>query len=330
MSKVLVTGGAGYLGSVLVPELVKRGHVVRVLDVCWFGDNLSDRLGGNGSFELVKGDIRNKRLVEKSLVECDAVIHLACISNDPCSDLDERLTVSINLESYEPLLEMARRSGVVKFINASSSSVYGVKDELRVTEELPLEPITLYARCKSQAEQIVRSFESAEFRTISVRSATLCGYSPRQRLDLTVNILTNFAVNRGRILVHGGSQQRPNIHIGDIVDFYVSLVEMDPQNWDGRAYNVGYENHSVSKIAEIVRQMVGRDDVEIEVTETNDLRSYRIDSTQVGERLGFFPRRSLQDAVRELKEAFDGGLLPGSFEQDRYFNIKAMQAMGIG
>jgi nucleoside-diphosphate-sugar epimerase len=238
--------------------------------------------------------------------------------------------MSINLKAYEPLLRAAKEAGVRRFINASSSSVYGVKEEQRVTEDLPTEPITLYAQCKAEGEKIVRSFESADFRTISVRSATLCGYSPRQRLDLTVNILTNYAVNKGRIVVHGGSQQRPNIHVEDIADFYVSLVEMETEAWDGRAYNVGYQNHSVSQIAHIVRETIGANEVEIEVTDTQDLRSYRIDSTLVAERLGFYPKRRVEDAVLDLKKAFDKGLLPDSLNDSRYFNVKAMKAMGIG
>jgi len=327
MSRVLITGGAGYLGSVLTPKLIERGHQVRVLDTCWFGDHLSDRIRNKKRLELIKGDIRDTILLKQIVPGCDTVIHLACISNDPCSDLDEKLTLSINLQAYEPLLCIARSAGVSKFINASSSSVYGVKDQPRVTEDLPLEPITLYARCKAESERIVRSFESDDFKTISVRSATLCGYSPRQRLDLTVNILTNFAVNKGKILVHGGSQQRPNIHIEDIADFYVTLAESDPAGWGGLAYNVGYQNHTVMEIARMVRRVVGRQNVEIEVADAHDLRSYRIDSTLVRDRLGFEPRRTLQDAVGDLKKAFQAQLLPDPLEDPRYFNIKTMQTM---
>ncbi|MCP4712218.1 MAG: NAD-dependent epimerase/dehydratase family protein, partial [Planctomycetes bacterium] len=199
MSQVLVTGGLGYLGSVLVPRLVEQGHRVKVLDLGWFGDHLSRRIGDDKNYELIKGDIRDIDQVAHAVTGCDTVIHLACISNDPCSDLDIDLTYSINLSAYKGLLEAACRGGVKKFINASSSSVYGIKEELHVTEDLPLEPITVYATCKAESEEMVRSFESKRFKTVSVRSATLCGYSPRQRLDLTVNILTNFAVKKRKI-----------------------------------------------------------------------------------------------------------------------------------
>ena len=330
MKKILVTGGAGYLGHILVPALIERGHSVTVIDLCWFGDHLSERFADNPRFKMFKADIRDIDVVKKALRGCDTVIHLACISNDPCSELDEGLTSSINYDAYEPLLKAAKKAGVRRFINASSSSVYGVKQEQRITEDLSLEPLTLYARCKAESERVVQSFESPDFKTISVRSATLCGYSPRQRLDLTVNILTNFALNKGKIIVHGGSQQRPNIHIQDIADFYTMLVEMDTSNWEGLAYNVGYQNHSVMEIAKIVRKVVGRENVDIEVADTQDLRSYRIDSSLVKERLGFEPRYTLEDAVGGLKKAFDSGLLPNSFEDPRYFNIKAMQEMGIG
>jgi len=330
MKKILVTGGAGYLGHVLVPKLIERGYKVNVLDLCWFGDYLSERFRSEPRFKMFKGDIRDPGIVNEALRGCDTVVHLACISNDPCSELDEKLTISINLEAYKPLLVAAKKEGVTRFINASSSSVYGVKDDEHVTEDLPLEPLTIYSKCKMESEKVVRSCESPNFRTISVRSATLCGYSPRQRLDLTVNILTNFAVNRGKIVVHGGYQQRPNIHIEDISDLYIELVEMDTDLWNGMAYNVGYQNHSVLEIANIVRNVVGKENVDIEITDTKDLRSYRIDSTLVGERLGFYPRHTLEEAVKDLKKAFDAGILPNSFNDPRYFNIKTMKNNGIG
>lgn len=330
MKRIVVTGGAGYLGSVLVAELLARGHCLNVLDLCWFGDHLSERFAENRRFKMFKGDIRDIELVKKAIKGCETVIHLACISNDPCSELDEKLTISINLEACEPLLCAAKKAGVTRFINASSSSVYGIKQEQGVTEDLPLEPLTLYARCKAESEKVVRSFESQDFKTLSIRSATLCGYSPRQRLDLTVNILTNFAVNKGKIVVYGGSQQRPNIHIKDMSDFYVMLVEMDTSDWGGLAYNVGYQNHSIMEIAEIVGSVVGKENVDIDVTDAYDLRSYRIDSSLVKERLGFEPKHTLEEAVADLKRAFDNGLLPNSFDEPKYFNIKAMREMGIG
>jgi len=330
MSELLVTGGLGYLGSVLVPRLIERGHRVKVLDIGWFGDHLSGRLSGDKNYELIKGDIRDVDLVGHAVSECDTVIHLACISNDPCSDLDVELTFSINLHAYKGLLEAASRGGVKKFINASSSSVYGVKEDRHVTEDLPLEPITVYATCKAESEELVRSFESKHFKTISVRSATLCGYSPRQRLDLTVNILTNYAINKGQIVVHGGRQQRPNIHVNDIADFYLGLVEMNPEAWGGLSYNVGYQNHSILEIARIVRQVVGKESVKIEITDTDDLRSYRIDSSLVFERLGFKPKHTLEEAVEDLKKAFASQLLCDSFENPQYYNIKTMKSLGTG
>lgn len=330
MAKILITGGAGYLGSVLVPRLIERGHRINVIDLCWFGDTLSPRLGLNRQFRLFPGDIRDTDLLRSAMAGCDTVIHLACIANTPGSDLDKDLTMSINLKAYTPLLEMASELGIHKFINASSAGVYGAKNGRRVTEDFQLEPMTLYARCKAGSEQLVRSFETDAFRTISVRSAMFCGYSPRQRLDLTANILTNFAVNKGKIVVQGGSGQCPHIHLQDMVAFYSHLVEMDPEPWGGLAYNVGSEHFSEIEIAEIVRKVVGKDHVEIEVTETNNCSSYEIDSSLAKERLGFRPGHSLEEAIMDMKMAFEDNLLPDSFANNNYFNVKAMKAIGIG
>lgn len=327
---ILVTGGAGYLGSVLVPKLLEAGHAVRVLDLMWFSAaRLQDAAGSEG-LTVRKGDIRDRALLEKMLTGTDTVIHLACVSNDPCSDLAPELTKAINLDAYRPLLELARSAGVSRFINASSSSVYGVKDDPDVTEALPLEPLTLYARYKAETEDIVRAFEAPDFTTVNVRSATLCGYSPCQRLDLTVNILTNHGYNNGRILVHGGQQKRPNIHVNDTADLYTQLVNTPAELIAGDVFNVGFENHRVIDIAHIVQRVLedemGRS-IEIEITDSYDERSYHISSKKVSDRLGFHPKQTIKDAIRDLVRAFRDGLLPDSMMEPRYFHIKHMQAL---
>ena len=218
---ILVTGGAGYVGSKLVPALISAGHRVHVLDLYIFGEDIFGDLAEDANLKQFKGDIRDKATVDKAVAGCDTVIHLACVSNDPSFELDPTLGKSINYDAFRPLIHAAKRAGVNRFIYASSSSVYGIKEDRNVTEDLPLEPITDYSKFKALCEKILEEEREPGFTTLTIRPATVCGFAPRQRLDLTVNILTNHAVNNGKILVFGGSQRRPNIHIGDIVDLYV-------------------------------------------------------------------------------------------------------------
>lgn len=326
LKRVFVTGGAGYVGAVLVPKLLEAGHEVTVLDLFLYGDHVLDAVKDHPGLKLVRGDLRDQALLRQAVPGSDAVIHLACISNDPSFELDPELGRSINYDAFEPLVQIAADSGVKRFIYASSSSVYGIKDEDNVTENLPLEPLTDYSKYKALCEEILQRYQSADFTTVTVRPATVCGYSPRLRLDLTVNILTNHAVNRGRITVFGGTQRRPNIHIGDITDLYVDLLGRPTAQVAGKVWNAGYENHKVGEIAQIVKGVVGKE-VEIVTEPTDDLRSYHISSELIRRDLGFVPQHTIEEAVRNLVDAFGAGLIPNPMEDIRYYNIKTMQAL---
>lgn len=325
---VLVTGGAGYVGSALVPKLLARGHAVTVLDLYLYGDHIFQDMRTDPKLCEVKGDMRDPAIVANALAGCDAVIHLACISNDPSYDLDPALGKSINHDAFRPLVRAAKKAGVKRFIYASSSSVYGVKDEPEVTEDLPLEPLTDYSRFKAICEKELEEERAPGFVTCTVRPSTVCGYAPRQRLDVIVNILTNFAVNRGRIRVFGGAQKRPNIHIDDMANLYLFLLDQPDEKIDGNIYNAGYENFTVMELAEIVRRVVGND-LAIDVEPTDDPRSYHVSSEKMRRELGFQPRRTIEDAVRDMVAAFKAGKLPDSMDDPRYFNIKMMQKVKL-
>ncbi len=327
---VLVTGGAGYVGAVLVPALLERGYRVRVLDLFLFGHGVFGAFEDHPALAKVEGDIRDQDLLRSALDGARAVIHLACISNDPSFELDPALGRSINFEAFEPLVRISRESGVRRFIYASSSSVYGVSEAPDVTEEHPLKPLTDYSRYKGLCEPILLDRRSPDFTPVIVRPATLCGFSPRQRLDLTVNILTSHAVNRGVITVFGGGQMRPNLHVLDMVDLYLLLLELPGERLSGKVFNAGRENLTVSRIAEVVRAVVerevaGRERVELVATPSEDRRSYHISSEKLRRELAFAPRRSVEDAVRDLAAAFREGRIPDPLGDDRYYNLKTLK-----
>tara|TARA_B100002051_G_C16729757_1_gene637548 strand:- start:122 stop:1126 length:1005 start_codon:yes stop_codon:yes gene_type:complete len=321
---VLVTGGAGYVGSALVPKLLAAGHGVTVLDLYLYGDDVLDHIKGNVKLRELKGDLRDPAVVFDALTGCDAVIHLACISNDPSYDLDPELGKSINYDAFRPLVQASKTAGVKRFIYASSSSVYGIKDEPEVTEDLQLEPLTDYSKFKALCEKVLEEERAPGFVTCTIRPSTVCGYARRQRLDVVVNILTNHAVNNGRVRVFGGSQKRPNIHIDDMANLYIYLLDQEDVKIDGGVFNAGYENHTLMELAEIVRKVVGGD-LPIDVEPTDDLRSYHVSSEKMRRDLGFTPTHSIEDAVRDLVEAFRDGRLPNSMDDPRYFNINLMK-----
>jgi len=322
---VYVTGGGGYVGATLVPKLLAAGYHVRVLDLFIYGE---DVLPKHAHLEAIKGDLRDAKLLQKTIPGSDAVIHLACISNDPSFELNPALGKSINFDAFEPLVQISRDSGVQRFIYASSSSVYGVKKEDNVTEDLPLEPLTDYSRFKAMCEEVLTKYYAPGFVCCTIRPATVCGYSPRLRLDLTVNILTNHAINKGKITVFGGDQLRPNLHIEDMTDLYLKLLEAPGENIDRKIWNAGYHNLKVSKIAELVRSVVGTN-VQIVTEPTNDNRSYQVSSEKIAREFGFAPRHTVEDAIRDLKGAFEAGKVPNAQTDGRYYNIKTMQAVHL-
>ena len=325
---ILVTGGAGYVGSVLVPKLLDVGYKVKVLDLYLYGDYVLDAVKENPNLTEIKGDIRDNSLLEKEIPECDVVIHLACISNDPSYELDPELGKSINYDAFVELVKVSKESGVKKFIYASSSSVYGIKSESEVTEDLPLEPLTDYSKYKALCEKVLMDAATDDFVVTIIRPSTVCGYSPRLRLDLTVNILTNHAINNGKITVFGGEQKRPNLHIEDMSDLYVFLLEQPAERIHKKIYNVGYENYRVSKIALIVKETLGGN-IPIITTPTDDNRSYHVSSKRIKEELGFKARHTIEEAILNLKNAFDSGNIPNPLDDIRYYNIKTMQSLNL-
>jgi nucleoside-diphosphate-sugar epimerase len=326
--RVLVTGGAGYVGSNLVPKLLAAGYEVSVLDLYIYGENIFSALRSDPRLTEVKGDLRNPADVARASAGCDAVIHLACISNDPSFDLDPDLGRSINYDCFRPLVKACKDAGVRRFIYASSSSVYGIKKDASVTEDLPLEPLTDYSKYKALCEEVLESEREPGFIAVTLRPATVCGYAPRLRLDLTVNILTNHAINNGRITVFGGEQLRPNLHVEDMTDLYLRLLEAPDAMVDGKVWNAGYDNLKVNAIAEMVKAEVGQG-VDIVVTPTDDHRSYHVSSERIRRDLGFKAERTVRDAIVNLKTAFNAGKVPNAMTDDRYYNIKRMQSLGL-
>lgn len=323
---VLVSGGAGYVGSVLVPKLINKDYDVSVLDLMIFGDegvkNVSDKCN------IIKGDIRDSEALKKAVEGIDLVIHLAAISNDPCSDLNPKLTQEVNYDAVVNLVKLAKNAGVKRFINASSSSVYGIKEEDNVTEDLTLEPLTLYSRLKAETEKVILSESSKDFITTSIRSATVCGYSPRQRLDVIVNIFAHSAFSKKQITVNGGNQKRPNIHIDDITDLYLNLLTKSEQLINGQIFNYGEINHTASELGEIVKAVFGDSVSLVYGPQTKDSRSYSISSEKIKQELGYAPKKTIAEAVLDLKNVFESGIL-GDLSQSKYKNVARMKEIDL-
>jgi nucleoside-diphosphate-sugar epimerase len=332
--RVLIPGGAGYVGAVLVPKLLELGYPVRVFDLFIYGESALEQVRGNPRLELVKGDVRDQQAVRSALHECDAVIHLACISNDPSVELDPALSHAVNYESFGPFVRLSKEAGVRRFIFASSGSVYGISDSPDVTEEHALVPVSLYNKYKALCEPLLLEQQSAGFVPVIVRPATICGYSPRQRLDLTVNILTNHAVNADQITVFGGTQMRPNLHIQDMIDLYALLLEVPDALIAGKIFNAGYQNYSVAETAQRIREVVlqalpEKREIPVVTTPSDDRRSYHLSSQRIQKELGFVPKRTIEDAARDLVSAFRAGKLPNSLSDVRYSNIQMMKSVHL-
>jgi nucleoside-diphosphate-sugar epimerase len=328
--RVLVTGGAGYAGSLLIPRLLASGYKVAAYDLCYFGSDFLPL--DNPDFTLIEGDIRDTQKLAKAFEGIECVANLACISNDASFELDENLSTSINLDAFEPMVVAAKKAGVKRFVYASSSSVYGVSDQPDVTEDHPLVPLTLYNKYKGMCEPLLQKHADDGFTGVIFRPATLCGYAPRQRLDLSVNILTNHAINKNKITVFGGAQMRPNLHVQDYCDAVELLMTAPADKVQKEIFNIGFQNMSIADLAVLVKEVVEQEfpdkaPIGVETTPSNDNRSYHINSDKVTRVLGFRPSHSIEDAVRDLCVAFREGKLPDSMENDRYFNVKRLKRL---
>lgn len=306
--KVLVTGGCGYKGSVLVPKLIAKGHSITVVDLMWFGNFLAPY----PNLHIIKADIREQ--TDSWFENVDCIIHLASVANDPCCELNPKLTWEISALATMQLANQAVKHGIKKFIYASSGSVYGVSEIPQVTETTPLNPISEYNKAKMVAERVLLSYDKDLIVQI-VRPATVCGYSPRMRLDVSVNMLTMQALTKGLITVFGGDQTRPNIHIDDITDLYLFLLETEISG----IFNAGFENLSILEIAKLVTTFVK---AEIKASASNDPRSYRINSDKLL-KIGFKPKKSVKNAIQELVACYQQGKLK---DEDRFYNIRTMKA----
>jgi len=306
--KILVTGGCGYKGHVLVPKLLARGYEVVTLDTEWFGNFHQP----HPKLKTVKGDVCKIDTIPLDGVDC--IIHLSSIANDPCGDLNPQLTWEVSALATMQLADKAKRLGIKRFIYASSGSVYGVKEEDQVTEDLELDPISAYNKTKMVSERVLMSYQD-DMVVQMVRPATVCGYSPRMRLDVSVNMLTMQALMNGKITVFGGNQVRPNIHIDDITDVYLFLL--DHPEVTG-VYNAGFENISILDIANMVTQYIP---AEVVVTPSNDPRSYRVNSDRLLSK-GFKPKKTVDHAIQEMIEKYQSGVLKN---EDHFYNLKWMQ-----
>lgn len=328
MKKVLITGGAGYVGNRLVPRLLSLGYQVVVYDILYFGKDTLPL--DNPNLKVIKADIRDKAAFTKAVQGIDTVLHLACISNDPSFALDSSLSKSINYDCFEDLVVAAKEAKVKRFVYCSTSSVYGVSDRDQVTEDTPLVPLTDYNKYKGLCEPLLWKHMADDFTCVTIRPATVCGYSPRMRFDLSVNILTNHAVNKNLITVFGGVQERPNLHIEDMVDAYVLMLNAPHEKIHGETFNVGHQNCSILDLAKVVKHEVEKHfpqkgEIGLTVEETNDIRSYRINSDKIKRVLGFVPKRTVADAVSDLCDAFKQGKFGDTFNSSEYFNVKHLK-----
>jgi len=308
--KILLTGGCGYVGTPLAERLIELGHELTVVDVQWFGNYLKPAKG----LKVIQADIREVDSIPFDGM--DTVLHLANVANDPCADLNSKLNWEVNTLATMFLVEKAIRHGVKQFVYASSGSVYGVKEEPEVTEELSLVPISDYNKTKMVSERVLLSY-SDRIRATIIRPATVCGYSPRMRLDLSVNMLTMQALTKGKITVFGGNQTRPNIHLQDMIRVYEHFLAKPELTG---IYNAGFENISILEIAQMAQAKIP---AEIVVSESNDPRSYRLSSKKLLA-TGFSPKFGVKDGIREVMESYKAGKLK---DQEDWYNIRTMKGL---
>ena len=324
---ILITGGSGYVGTRLCERLLKNQNLNLVnYDISLFGD---EHLPKDKRYKYVKDDLRNTTALNDTInkYEIDTVIHLACISNDPTFELKSDISKQINYDCFEDLVSISKKNNVRKFVYASTCSVYGITDTPNVTEEHELLPMTDYNKYKAECEPILIKYLDDKFTGIIIRPATVCGYSEKMRFDVTVNILTNFAYNKGFIKVLGGEQTRPNIHIEDMCDLYENLIEMSFENHNGSIYNAGVENLKIIEIAKIIKNIFQKRlnrNIEINIEPSNDKRSYNINSDKIQKELGFKFKRSVEVAVNDLLDNFLNGNLKDTFNS-KWRNIEVLK-----
>jgi nucleoside-diphosphate-sugar epimerase len=328
LKKIFITGGAGYCGSLLVPFLLNLGYQITVYDIMFFTDNYLPK--NHKNLKVIKGDIRDVKKIENESINHDIFINLACVSNDASFELDENLSTSINLHAFEPMVIAAKKSGIKRFIYASSSSVYGVSKKRNVTEDHELVPLTLYNKYKGMCEPLLLKHTDNNFEGVIFRPATVCGYAPRLRLDLSVNILTNHAISKGKITVFGGDQLRPNLHIKDYCNAVLALIQAESVKIKNQIFNVGYQNLSINEIALIVKKIVEinfpeKKRINIETTKSNDNRSYHINSEKIKNIINFEPKLTIEDAVNDLCEQFKLGIIKNTFEDDIFYNVRTLK-----
>jgi len=328
MKKIFITGGGGYVGTRLVPILLKKKFYVTVFDTFWFGNCLKK----NKNLKIVKGDIRSKNKLSKSCKNHDIFLHLACISNDTSFELNNKLSKSINYDAFEPMVKIAKKNKIKRFIYASTSSVYGISKEKNVTEKHPLVPLTLYNKFKGMCEPQLFKHTDDNFTGVIFRPATVCGYSERLRLDLSVNILTNFGFNKKQINVFGGDQLRPNLHILDYCDAVLRLINAPKTKVQNQIFNIGHQNMSIMNIAKKIKKILEKklhQKIKINKSYSNDKRSYHINSSKITRTLKFKPKRKIENAVNELIIAFKRNKIKDSFDNNNYYNVRKLKELKI-
>ena len=327
MKKIFITGGAGYCGSRLVPFLLKKNFKITVFDIMYFGKKF---LPKHKNLKIIKGDIRDTRKLEKACKGHEIFINLSCISNDASFELDKNLSKTINLDAFEPMVKAAKRSGIRRFIYASSSSVYGLSKKKNVKEDHPLLPLTLYNKYKGMCEPKLLKHTDENFIGVIFRPATVCGYAPRLRLDLSVNILTSHAYFKNKILVFGGKQLRPNLHVQDYCNVLLKLISADKKLVQNEIFNVGYQNMSILNIAKKVKKIIEKKlnkKIPLEIVKSNDNRSYHINSDKIKNKIKFRPKYSIDYAVNELCNEFKKNKLKNVFNKNIYYNVKTVMKL---
>jgi nucleoside-diphosphate-sugar epimerase len=328
---LLITGGTGYVGSRLIYKLLDETNIKIVnYDISLFGD---EHLPKSKNFIYCKNDITDIVAFEKAIQEnkIDTVLHLACISNDPTYELNSGLSKKINFDCFEDLVKISKKNKVKKFIYASTCSVYGISDSPNVTETSELKPITDYNKYKALCEPVLKKYLDKNFVGLIIRPATVCGFSEKMRFDLTVNILTNYAYNKGYLRVFGGKQSRPNLHIDDMCELYKKIISEDVSSFNGEIYNAGTENLKIIEIAEKVKSLIEKKykikgDIDIRVEESADIRSYMINSDKIQKHLGFMFKKNVNDAIEDLCKAFDKHMIIDSFSE-KWSNIKVLSKL---